>query len=62
VQAWGVWLQVNKFEEPRCEAHGLKITACLTCCIRIYENAGDMHADLRHSWAMANVYLRREEW
>jgi hypothetical protein len=53
---------VNEFEEPRCEGHGLKITACLPCCQRIFENAGDMDSGLRHSWAMANVYKPKEVW
>ena len=55
-------MQVNEFAEPRCEAHGLRITGCLPCCRRIFEEAGSWGADLRHSWAVANVYLPKEMW
>jgi hypothetical protein len=48
--------------EPRCEAHGLRVTTCAPCCVRIFEQAGDMSDVARHSWAMANVYKPKEAW
>ena len=48
--------------EPVCEAHGLRITRCVPCCVRIYEGAGAMTEGARHSWAMANVYKAKEAW
>jgi hypothetical protein len=48
--------------EPRCEAHGLRVTTCAPCCVRIFEEAGDMSDVARHSWAMANVYKAKEAW
>jgi hypothetical protein len=55
-------VQVNEFAEPRCEAHGLRITGCLPCCRRIFEEAGELDEFSRHSWAVANVYLPKEMW
>ena len=53
---------MSEFAEPRCEAHGLRITACRPCCVRIFEEAGGLDEFSRHSWAMANVYVKKEEW
>lgn len=53
---------MSVYTEPRCEAHGLKVTACVPCCVLIFEKAGDMNPDLRHSWAVANVYEEKEKW
>jgi hypothetical protein len=48
--------------EPLCEAHGLRITTCVPCCVRIFEEAGGMSDVARHSWAVANVYKAKGEW
>lgn len=48
--------------EPICEEHGLGITHCVPCCVRIFEKAGDMSEGARHSWAVSNVYKPMEEW
>jgi hypothetical protein len=52
--------QVSK--EPRCEAHGLRITACVPCCVRLFEEAGSMPEGVRHSWAVSNLYKPKEQW
>jgi hypothetical protein len=52
--------QVSK--EPRCEAHGLRITACVPCCVRLFEEAGSMPEGVRHSWAVSNLYKAKEAW
>jgi hypothetical protein len=49
-------------KEPKCVAHRLRITACVPCCVRIFEEAGSMGDVARHSWAMAHVYLPKEAW
>jgi hypothetical protein len=48
--------------QPICEEHSLRILECLECCNRIFEQADDMNADNRHSWAMAHVYKPKEAW
>jgi hypothetical protein len=50
------------FSEPRCEAHGLRITRCAPCCVRLFEEAGSMPEGIRHSWAVSNLYKPKEEW
>ena len=48
--------------QPICEEHSLRILECLECCNRIFEQADDMNAENRHSWAMAHVYKPKEAW
>jgi hypothetical protein len=48
--------------EPICEDHGSRITRCIPCCVRIYEEAGGMDEFARHSWAVSNVYRAKELW
>ena len=42
--------------QPRCSAHGLLITACVECCITIYNKSLSIPSDRLHLWAVANVY------
>jgi hypothetical protein len=48
--------------QPICEAHDLPILACDDCCKLIFHEAGFMSEDVRHSWAMVNVYKAKELW
>ena len=48
--------------QPVCELHGLKMGKCGPCCVRLFEEAGDMPEGLRHSWAVSNLYKAKEEW
>jgi len=48
--------------QPICEEHNLRIVSCLDCCMRIFEEADHMPAEMRHSWAVANVYKPKEVW
>lgn len=48
--------------EPVCEEHGLRVTRCMPCCVRIFEEVGELDEFSRHSWAVANVYLPKEKW
>jgi hypothetical protein len=48
--------------QPACEAHDLQILACDDCCKLIFHEAGFMSEDVRHSWAMVNVYKAKELW
>ena len=42
--------------EPKCAAHGLRITRCVDCCKIIYRKSLELPADRLHSWAVGNVY------
>ncbi len=42
--------------EPKCAAHGLRITSCAACCVVIYEKSLVLPADRLHVWAVGNVY------
>ena len=48
--------------QPVCSEHDLQILYCNPCCVRLFEEAGDMPEGLRHSWAMANLYKAKEAW
>ena len=48
--------------QPVCSEHDLQILYCNPCCVRLFEEAGDMPEGLRHSWAMANLYKPKEAW
>jgi hypothetical protein len=48
--------------EPICSEHDLRITRCVPCCVRLFEEAGGMSEGVRHSWAVANLYKAKEEW
>jgi hypothetical protein len=48
--------------EPVCEEHNRRVTTCVPCCVRIFEEAGELDEFSRHSWAVANVYLPKEKW
>ena len=47
---------------PVCLEHDALILYCDPCCVRLFEEAGDMRENDRHSWAMAHVYKAKEEW
>lgn len=42
--------------EPKCAAHGLRITVCVDCSRLIHEKSGVLPADRLHTWAVDNVY------
>jgi hypothetical protein len=42
--------------EPKCSTHGLRITACVECCVVIYNKSLELPADRLHLWAVGNVY------
>jgi hypothetical protein len=47
--------------EPVCRDHGLRITNCVECCIRLhYQQVSSPNVDL-HSWAVAFLYRDNSE-
>jgi hypothetical protein len=42
--------------EPKCAAHGVRITRCNECCLVIYNKSWTIPFDRLHLWAVANVY------
>ena len=55
-------LVMSEIPAPLCREHGKRIILCLECCIAIHENAGGLHPDMRHEWAVENIYVPMEEW
>jgi hypothetical protein len=55
-------MQVEIPREPKCEEHGMRITHCLACCLRIDSGAAGLSEDDQHSWAVSNVYKAKGEW
>jgi len=42
--------------EPICRHHNLPILQCADCCSLLVTDAGHLHGDRLHSWAIAHVY------
>jgi len=42
--------------EPKCVAHGLRITGCPPCTELIFEQSKVLPSDRLHLWAVGNVY------
>ncbi len=44
--------------EPKCEAHGIRITTCKPCCARLATEAQHLSGNRLHDWAVENIYVK----